>query len=227
VKNLWAVEWLRWPGYGQFWGQLVREHMRQKKRQQLEMRAELDTATGRVRASVDAVGADDKFENGLEGRLEVRGPEGGAAAGETRKLDLRQTAPGRYEADFPLDRYGAFLLHASLERAVADPQGHERSVSVAESYAHVTNPYPREYLALAPDLATLGRVAEATGGRLNPEPREPFDPAGQSVSFHEDLWPRFIFAAIVVFLLDLLVRRVRMFDRKRTARPAVAKLGSA
>src|SRR5208282_5283315 len=33
VKNLWAVEWLRWPGYGQFWGQLVREHMRQKKRQ--------------------------------------------------------------------------------------------------------------------------------------------------------------------------------------------------
>jgi Ca-activated chloride channel family protein len=30
VKNLWAVEWLRWPGYGQFWGQLVREHMRSK-----------------------------------------------------------------------------------------------------------------------------------------------------------------------------------------------------
>ena len=26
MKNLWAVEWLRWPGYGQFWGQLVREH---------------------------------------------------------------------------------------------------------------------------------------------------------------------------------------------------------
>jgi Ca-activated chloride channel homolog len=226
VKNLWAVEWLRWPGYGQFWGQLVREHMRQKKRQQLDMRAELDTATGRVRASVDAVGADDKFENGLEGRLEVRGPEGGTGAAETKKLDLRQTAPGRYESDFPLDRYGAFLLHASLERTTVDPQGHERSVSVAESFGHVTNPYPREYLALQPDVATMTRVAELTGGRINPEPREAFDPAGESVSFHEDLWPRFIGAAIVVFLLDLLVRRVRMFDRKRTARPVVPKLGS-
>ena len=39
VKNLWAVEWLRWPGYGQFWGQLAREHMRQKRRQELDLRA--------------------------------------------------------------------------------------------------------------------------------------------------------------------------------------------
>ena len=32
LKNLWAVEWLRWQGYGQFWGQLVHEHMRKKHR---------------------------------------------------------------------------------------------------------------------------------------------------------------------------------------------------
>ena len=50
VKNLWAVEWLRWPQWGQFWGQLVREHMRQKKRQVFDMRAEIDPATGHVRA---------------------------------------------------------------------------------------------------------------------------------------------------------------------------------
>jgi Ca-activated chloride channel family protein len=224
VKNLWAVEWLRWPGYGQFWGQLVRDHMRQKKRQELNMRAELDNATGRVRASIDAVGGDDKFQNGLSGRLEIRGPEGGAAAGETRRVDLKQTAPGRYEADFPLDRYGAFLLHASLEKTVEDGQGADKSVSVAESFGHVTNPYPREYLALKPDVVTLSRVAEITGGRLNPEPRGALDPAGEFVSYHEDLWPRFIAAAIVVFLLDLLIRRVRLFDRKRTARPVVPKL---
>ena len=42
VKNLWAVEWVRWPGFGQFWGQLVREHMRSKKRQVYDMRAEID-----------------------------------------------------------------------------------------------------------------------------------------------------------------------------------------
>jgi Ca-activated chloride channel family protein len=234
VKNLWAVEWLRWPGYGQFWGQLVREHMRQKKRQQLDMRAELDTATGRVRASIDAVGGDDTFENGLSGHLDIRSSDtptdGAHSAGETRQIALKQTAPGRYEADFPLDRYGAFSLHASLEKATEDAHGADKSVTVAESFGHVTNPYPREYLALQPDLLLLSRVAEITGGRVSPEPREPLDPAGESVSYHEDLWPRCIAAAIVVFLLDLLVRRVRLLDRKRTARPAAPKapkLGAA
>ncbi|MDB4998709.1 MAG: hypothetical protein JWM74_6141, partial [Myxococcaceae bacterium] len=82
VKNLWAVEWLRWPGYGQFWGQLIREHMRQKKRQQYDMRAEIDTATGHVKASIDAIGGDDRFQNGLDAKLTVTGPQ---PNGETRK----------------------------------------------------------------------------------------------------------------------------------------------
>jgi hypothetical protein len=38
------------------------------------------------------------------------------------------------------------------------------------------------------------------------------------VTYHEDLWPRFVSAAIVLFVLDLLLRRVRLFDRKKTAR---------
>src|SRR5262249_61230957 len=80
VKNLWAVEWLRWPGYGQFWVQLVREHMRQKRRQQLDMLAEIDTASGHVKASIDAIGGDDRFQNGLDPKLTVTGPQPTATA---------------------------------------------------------------------------------------------------------------------------------------------------
>jgi Mg-chelatase subunit ChlD len=212
VKNLWAVEWLKWPQYGQFWGQLVRDHMRQKKRQQLDMRAEVDPATGHVKAAIDAIDADDSFENGLDAKLKIAGPQPG---GETSDVAMRQTAPGRYEADFPLDRYGSFLLRASLEKQTAD--GAHTAV-VAESFGHVTNPYPREYLALAPDVGTLTAAAVATGGAASPDAKTPFDPAGESIRYHEDLWPRFVGAAIVLFLLDLLVRRVTLFDRKRTAR---------
>jgi hypothetical protein len=215
VKNLWAVEWLRWPQYGQFWGQLVHEHMKQRKRQQLDMRAAIDPATGRVRASIDAVDADDSFENGLEAKLKVTGPQ---PNGETRDVPMRQTAPGRYEADFPLDRYGSFLLRASLSRTVDEGKAH--AGTVAESYGHVTNPYPREYLALTPDVGTLERAASATGGAFDPAAAAVFDPAGEVIRYHEDLWPRFVGAAVVLFLLDLLLRRVRLFDRKRTARPS-------
>jgi hypothetical protein len=220
VKNLWAVEWLRWPGYGQFWGQLVREHMRQKKRQTLDMRAEIDTASGHVKTHIDAIGVDDKFQNGLDAKLVVTGPQ---PNGKEQKVAMRQTAPGRYEADFPLDKFGSFSLRATLEKQIDDGKGNSKTVQVAESFGQVTNPYPREYLALAPDTLTLTRAAEITGGKANPEPKDVFDPAGESIRYHQDLWPRFVGAAIAAFLLDLLVRRVRIFDRKKTAKPSAAK----
>lgn len=220
VKNLWAVEWLRWPGYGQFWGQLVREHMRQKKRHEYDMACSIDPATGRVKASIDAIGGDDRFQNGLDAKLTVTGPQ---PSGETRKIAMKQTAPGRYESDFPLERFGSFLLHASLEKTLEDGKGGSKSVAVAESFGHVTNPYPREYLALAPDLVTLSRTALITGGRVAPAAKDVFDPAGETIKYHQDLWSRFIGAALVVYLVDLLVRRVRIFDRKKTAKAAVQR----
>jgi hypothetical protein len=58
---------------------------------------------------------------------------------------------------------------------------------------------------------------------VDPAPPVLFDPAGESIRYHEDLWPRFVAASIALFLLDLLVRRVRLFDRKRTARPSAPK----
>jgi Ca-activated chloride channel family protein len=194
--------------------------MRQKRRQVFDMRADIDPATGHVHAVLDAVGGDDRFENGLDASFSVSGPQPG---GETRKVPMPQTAPGRYEADFPLDRYGSFLLHASLEKQVDDGHGNFKGATVAESFGHVTNPYPREYLALAPDVATLTHAAEATGGGVDPAPAAVFDPAGEVIRYHEDLWQRFVGAAIALFLIDLLVRRVRLLDRKKTAKPAVKR----
>ncbi len=227
VKNLWAVEWLRWPQWGQFWGQIVREHMRQKKRQVFDMRAETDPATGHVHAVLDAIGGDDRFQNGLDATLTVAGPQPGSPSSAVRKVPMPQTAPGRYEADFPLDRYGSFLLHASLESKVDDGHGAVKSATVAESFGHVTNPYPREYLALSPDVPTLAKAAEATGGGVDAAAPALFDPAGETIRYHQDLWPRFVGAAIALFLLDLLVRRVRLFDRKRTARSTAPKRAGA
>ena len=41
-----------------------------------------------------------------------------------------------------------------------------------------------------------------------------FDPGAEKVSTRKDLWDRFILAAFAAFLLDLFLRRVRLFDRK-------------
>jgi len=200
VKNRWAVDWLRWSGYSRFWGQLVREHMRQRRREQLDMRAEV--VDGEVRVLVDAVGQDDRFMNGLQSTVTLRAA-GALAAPEEHPL--LQTAPGRYEARFPIDRYGSFVLSASHRR---DDR------LVAESTAQLNNPYPREYATLEPDITLLDRVAAITRGKASPSPAEIFDPQGESVESHDELWPELLFLALGIFLADLLLRRVRLFDRR-------------
>ena len=115
-----------------------------------------DVYGGTVHAVVDAFNADDRFDNDLDSKLTVQGPEPGGAS---RVVPLRQTAPGRYEATFPLDRYGSFVLRAEHSRRADD--GHV--VPVAVSYGHVANPYPPEYGSFEPNIVLLGRAAEATG----------------------------------------------------------------
>lgn len=215
IKNNWAVDWLRWGEFGRFWGQLVREHMRGKHRRELDMTAEL--VGQHVHASVDAFLPGGGFENDLESVLVVTGPLPG---GERRELPMRQAAPGRYQADFELDGYGSFLLRADHYRI--DGEG-KRSLS-AVSFGQISQPYPGEYARLEPDRALLERAALATGGQLSPPLASLFDPQGQVVTSREPLWQRFILAAIACFLLDLLMRRVRLFDRQfqRRARRAVS-----
>jgi Ca-activated chloride channel homolog len=206
VKSRWSADWIRWPGFSRFWAQLVREHMRQRRSETLDMRASMEG--GRVHVVVDAIGPDDQFMNDLDSKVTIEGPMGTRRAeadtvSETHAL--RQTAPGRYEARFPLHRHGSFVLGAVHERD---------GRPVAESTARLAHPYPREYLTFEADEALLAGAARATGGSRLDAPGRAFDAAGESVESREDLWPVLIFLALALFLLDLLLRRVRLFDRQ-------------
>jgi Ca-activated chloride channel family protein len=205
VKNMWAVDWLRWAGYSKFWGQLVREHMRTKQRRELAMKTEV--VGGEVQAVIDAFTLDERFDNAMSSKLYVTGPQ---PTGERREVAMRQTAPGRYEARFPLDDYGSFLLRA--EHLKEGEDGELRQAAV--SYGHISNPYPREYASFEADVERMQRAALAGGGAVDADPKVIFDPGNDKIVYYEQLWSRFVLAAIAIFLLDLLVRRVRLFDRK-------------
>jgi Ca-activated chloride channel homolog len=201
VKNRWAVNWLKWPGYGKFWAHVVRSTMRHNPTgggsgASYEMHVDVDPPE--VHATVDAVSADDRFVSGLASTLEVIDPAHPAAP---RKVAMAQTAPGRYEATFALDRYGAFLLRAEHRRD---------GTLVAESTGAVSLPYAREYLALPPDAALLTRVSSRTRGKSDPPATALFDPLDESVPFHRELWPWCLWAAAALLLVDVALRRIRL-----------------
>jgi hypothetical protein len=199
VKNRWAVDWLRWPGYGRFWAHLVRSTMRHTVGAggtSYEMKVDVDPP--RAHVSVDAVGTDDHFVSGLETTLQVIDPDHPQKPVE---VPLTESAAGRYEGELALDRYGTFLL-----RAVHRRDGQE----VAESAGTLALPYPREYLALPPDEPLLQRVAALTGGRARPTAAQLFDAEGEEVPFHRELWPHLLWAAAALLLVDVALRRVRV-----------------
>lgn len=216
VTNRWAVDWLRWPGYGTFWAQVVREVMRQRRAGvEHPMRAEI--VGGEVHVTVDAQAADDAFVNGLQSTLRVI--DAGAAASArpgaaqaSADVPLRQTGPGFYEARFPLAKAGTYLLQADHRNA-------EGRV-VAQSRATVAAPYPAEYLTVDLDQALLDQAAALTGGTPQVDPAGVFEAADdEGVEYHRELWPYLVGLAIALMLLDLLLRRVRLLDRSFKTRP--------
>ena len=85
------------------------------------------------------------------------------------------------------------------------------------------------------NLPLLTRLAELTGGKVNPTPAEAFRPVARQGQSVRDLWRSFLWLALALLLLDITVRRVviplaewaallrsaweRVFGRGRARRP--------
>ncbi len=196
VKNRWAVSWLNWPGYRQFWAQLTREIMRHRIQRSYDMRATM--SQGVVHVTVDALNRADRFINGLDAALTVFNPH---RPGRKLRLPLQQTAAGRYEADFRLPSYGSFLLRGAYR---------SNGKLVAESITSMAAPYPEEYTQFIQRPQEVDRAALITGGLKNPSTIAMFDPGNEKVIYHKDLWSWLIYGILGLFLMDVLLRRVRI-----------------
>jgi uncharacterized membrane protein/uncharacterized protein YegL len=198
LKARWTADFMRWSEFDRFLSQLVREHLRKPEAEELPM--SIDVLQNRAQIVVDARGPDERFIQGMLSQVELVAPE----ATSTSAVTLRETAPGRYEGSLLLPGYGAFALRATHKLA---------GRLLGQSHAQAQNPYPIEYLPQPPNAALLGRAAALTGGRALTDPAAAWRPARSAVPIRQELWPYVTWLALALFLVDLLLRRVRLFDR--------------
>jgi len=206
LKARWATDLLRSRQFGQFLAQLVRAHQKSDQTQVRPMDVELHG--DEVVARVDAFNEQDQFQNDLHSTLHVErqilaGASTDSAASSTEFVTL---APGLYEAKIKLPGPGAYSLRAVHRRA--NPLG--KLVPSGVSFGSVSWPYPEEYRDLKPRTELLERLAQMTNGATVQG-----DVLPQARTTHQVLERRgrqslFICAAILLFFLDLLVRRVRL-----------------
>ncbi len=204
VKDRWAADWVRWRGYGPFFASLIRALQRQR-----SPAVALEVSPGPVRSTGRAIGvavetrdATGQYKNLQNPVVQVRQSGRGAAA--PARVVTRQVAPGRYEATVMAD--ATQVLSISVEGA--DARG-----ATAGATASTVVPDPAaEYRFRAPDETLLRSIATATGGAYHPTPASLANATGDSRTARRPLWPALIALALVLWFVDLLMRRIRVFE---------------
>jgi len=192
LKDRWAVDWLKWNGYPKFWSQLVRETMRRSDNNEFDFRVVKDGEEAKI--SINAIRKDGQFRNKLETQVRVLGPDQSVS-----DVAVHQIGPGAYEAKYPLGKKGSYLF-----RAVGADSG---SPSRVIAYS-----YPDEYHFYPPNTDLLRSISNETKGRFQPHTEDIFDPNGETTALPTPLWPYLGVVALMLYLTDVLLRRLRLFE---------------
>ena len=148
---------------------------------------------------VDAVDDADRFLDGLTSEVTITDP-----TGADHPLTLSQTAPGRYEGAMPLETFGPYTVRG--RHAPADAPD-----AVHQSYTALAWPFPSEHLLGEPDLSVIQGLSAATGGVVGPTNAQLFDTEARTTPMRSPRWPLPLYLALALVLLDVLLRRVRLY----------------
>ncbi|MFM7050929.1 MAG: VWA domain-containing protein, partial [Planctomycetota bacterium] len=144
----WTADWASWGDYRAFWEQSVRWLMRPAVPANAQVRTRVEGETAIV--DLEATDASGGFANQLDPDGLVVDPDGGS-----RPLNVVQTGPGRWRAEFPVAEAGAYLVSFGLGRP---EEGRRASVQ-----ASISVPYPKEFRTVRDNRALLEQIAEKTG----------------------------------------------------------------
>ena len=193
VKDRWAADWLSWNGYSKFWSQLVRETMRRHDDDAFDFRVQRDGDSALI--SIDAIDKSGRFRNAANTEVRVVDPQQRVSV-----VQIPQVGPGSYEVRVPITQHGTYMFRPTGE-------------GFGGSSRMLTYSYPGEYHFYPPDIVKLRTISEETGGTFQPKGPEIFDPAGESTTISSALGSWLIGMSLVLFGLDVLLRRLRWFER--------------
>jgi hypothetical protein len=200
VKDRWGAEWVKWPGYAPFFSTVIRSVARQHPEDVsliLENQVVHD-GTRSLDVAVEARDAQGRYRNLLKPSIAVH-----ASDGATATVSARQVAPGRYEAS----------ISAGADQTLAVSLAAEDASPSATRY--VTPDPDEEYRLRPPDETALRGIARATGGRYEPALDDLQRTDAMKRTTSRALWPWLVVLAVVVWLADIGLRRVRLFEVRR------------
>ena len=202
-KSRWAADWISWPGFGQFWAQLIRDIMRSSLNRGTETTITYQSNTGTL--TLDSIDSTGQYLNGLTTDLQLIFPDL-----SINKQNVRQLGPGRYATDFELNQTGSYLfkIRQNIPTDSEDPE------TFADITRGLTVSYKPEYRHLGSNTNFLQELASVSGGLYGSDDQSLFDVSDQeAVIIRKALWPTLLIAALLLFIIDVALRRLDLAGR--------------
>lgn len=208
ARAKWAKNWLGWERYKQFWSQIAQWSLRRLENADFSSEVIIDKGEGVI--NVEALDEKGNYRNFLNLQATVVSPKG-----ERQVVRVEQTGPGHYEAKFPTKEVGGYLVNLMQM---------ENGQAVAGQVVGASVNFSPEFAAADPNFNLLKRIAEAGGGRvLDPMKvtENPFTHDRIKTRRPLDWWEWLVRLAIILFVLDVGVRRIDL-EREQVAKAVAA-----
>ncbi|MFH1738728.1 MAG: glutamine amidotransferase [bacterium] len=191
AKRRWAKDWIAWDQYAKFWAQVARWTMRDPGQQFFQVESRVDGQWASV--AIDAIDEEGRFLNAVEMTALAMDPQ-------LEKIDfeIRQTAPGRYEGRFPVERAGTYMV--SVQAKSGD---YEATIRTG-----VSVPFSTEQRAVKSNESLLHRIAQVGDGQQLDMESSVFSHDLSSYTQRVALWPYLLSVALILFCLDICARRL-------------------
>lgn len=210
ATNRWAPDWVSWPSYKKFWTNAIQwvSRRRMPSNYTISMPSRKGDAQKVIVEGVDMQGNYINFSK-LVGTATEPGV-GENLDAMTHQLHFVQTAPGRYEAEVPVNKNGAYTV------TVTDMSDPGKPNSLVTGFA---NSYSTEFLHLDVDHKTLNEFGTMAGEGHLKDLNKMLKEGRASHPFVHDLPPAsnpqdyfwwLVLAALCLFPFDVAVRRLHI-----------------
>jgi len=200
LSGRWGKEWVLWEQFPAFASQMVK--WARKSETPRTYNADVARKGGVGIFTVDVMDDQNRFVNDLEMKLKVLLP-----SREDKMVKLDQTAPGRYSGLFPANETGEYYLNLTGKG--------EEGFSQSRVFGYGI-PHTEEFSSRGVNYDFLEKLAAITGGKLTElkgDPRRLFLVESEGKKHGNPLWPHMIVAALLVLILDVVIRKLHGIRR--------------
>ena len=197
----WAKDWVGWSGFNRFFSQLVSWTFPGEETGGIE--ATFESTGGTTTLHVESVESDGSPRDFYTTSASIVGPDL-----EPKTVNLAQIAPGVYETPLGEIDPGAYAVRITQVRAGTSPLG--RTVGLVA-------PTSAEYRQLGPNEPFLASLRSVTGGSVVTTAAGPWVHDLTATDRSTELWPLLLIIALLLWPLDIALRRMSLGRREVAA----------